>query len=53
MLTPLCIELPKFKVQHLIDIGNFCLECIQKGHTGAMWYVDMHYYFNHKTETRD
>ncbi|KAF5299517.1 hypothetical protein FQR65_LT01100 [Abscondita terminalis] len=41
ILTRLCVELPKFKPEHLIQICNFCIECIQKGTISEMCWKDV------------
>ncbi|KAK5650021.1 hypothetical protein RI129_001050 [Pyrocoelia pectoralis] len=41
IITPLCIEFPKFKPSHLIRICSFCMECIQKGTVSEMCWKDI------------
>ncbi|KAF5276046.1 hypothetical protein FQA39_LY00842 [Lamprigera yunnana] len=41
LLTRLCIEFPKFKSEHLIEICSFCIECIQKGNVSEMCWKDI------------
>ncbi|KAK4882809.1 hypothetical protein RN001_006128 [Aquatica leii] len=41
ILTRLCPELPKFKPEHVIQICNFCIECIQKGTVSEMCWKDV------------
>lgn len=37
LLSRICMELMKFKTEHLVHICSLCIESIQKGNTANMW----------------
>ncbi|XP_018565780.1 Fanconi anemia group I protein [Anoplophora glabripennis] len=41
IINRLCIELPKFKSEHLAELCTFCLECIQLRKTIKMTWKDL------------
>ncbi|KAF2901837.1 hypothetical protein ILUMI_04348 [Ignelater luminosus] len=41
LITRTCVELPKFKSQHLISLCNYCIECIQKGKVTEMCWKEI------------